>query len=240
MKKYLLILSLLFALNGFSQTSRTVTKLDQNTIVKDGSGTVLPYAIWQKLMQTGEYNLKKIEGTNEFVAYQMNDAEKARAVERKKLQMETMPKPREADAFKEREKFRGEKITDMNGNKFDMKTLSDKIYVINFWFINCPPCKQEIPELNKVVDKYKDDKNVVFLAIALDDRSQLKDFLKTTPFNYNIVDAGRYYSQKYGVSGYPTHVIVGKDGLIKFSTIGLAGNTVYWVDKTISEQLKGI
>jgi len=241
MKRYLFILSLFFAVSVHAQTTtRTTTKLDQNTIVKDGSGTVLPYAIWQKLMQTGEYNLKRVEGTDEFVAYQMNETEKARAAERKKVQMLNMPKPRQAVSFKEGEKFKGDKFTDINGNKYDLKTLSDKIYVINFWFINCPPCKQEIPELNKVVEKYKDNKDVVFIAVALDNKYDLKQFLKTTAFNYNIVENGRYYSDKYEIDGYPTHVIVGKDGLIKFSTIGLAGNTVYWVEKTIVDQLKSL
>ncbi|RZL45754.1 MAG: TlpA family protein disulfide reductase, partial [Pedobacter sp.] len=204
-----------------------------NTIVKDGSGTVLPYAIWQKLMQTGEYNLRKVEGTNEFVAYQMNESEKARAAARKKVQMEAMPKPSVSSSFKEGEKFKGDRITDINGNKYDLKTLSNKIYVLNFWFINCPPCRQEIPELNKLVEKYKENKDVVFLAISLDEKYDLKQFLKTTPFNYNIVDEGRFFQQKHGIDSYPTHVIVGKDGLIKFSTVGLAGNTVYWLEKTI-------
>jgi thiol-disulfide isomerase/thioredoxin len=110
--------------------------------------------------------------------------------------------------------------------------------VINFWFINCPPCKQEIPELNELVAKYKDNKDVVFLAIALDDAYDLRNFLKTMPFNYNVVGGGRYYSEKYGVKSYPTHVIIGKDGLIKFSTLGLAANTVYWIEKTIKEQVE--
>jgi thiol-disulfide isomerase/thioredoxin len=241
MKKYIFILSLFFAVSVHAQTiTRTTTKLDQNTVVKDSSGTVLTFEIWQKLMQSGEYNLRKAQGLEEFVAYKMNDAEKARAAERKKTQMINMPKPRQAASLKEGEKFKGDKFTDINGNKYDLKTLTDKVYVINFWFINCPPCKQEIPELNKVVEKYKDNKDVVFIAIALDSKSDLKEFLKTTPFNYNIVDDGKYFAQKYEVDGYPTHVIVGKDSLIKFSTIGLAGNTVFWIEKTIGEQLKGI
>lgn len=220
--------------NVHAQT-RTATKLDQNTIVKDSSGTVLPYAIWQKLMETGEYNLRRPQGSEEFVAYRMNAAEKARAAERKRQAMLNMPKPRQAASLKE-----GDKFTDIYGNKYDLKTSIDKVYVINFWFINCPPCKQEIPELNKVVEKYKDNKDVLFIGIALDNKAELAAFLKTTPFNYNIVDEGRFYAQKHEIDGYPTHVIVGKDGMIKFSTIGLAGNTVYWIEKTIGEQLKGI
>jgi thiol-disulfide isomerase/thioredoxin len=170
----------------------------------------------------------------------MNEVEKARAAERKKTQMATMPKPRAANSFKDGEKFKGDKFTDINGNKYDLKTLSNKIYVINFWFINCPPCRQEMPELNKVVEKYKENKDVVFIAIALDSKYDINKFLKTSPFNYNIVENGKYYSDKYSVDGFPTHVIVGKDGLIKFSTIGLAANTVYWVEKTIADELKGI
>lgn len=241
MKRYLFILSLFFAVSTYAQiaTRTTSTKLDQNAVVKDGSGTILPYAIWQKLLQTGTYQLKKETDATDFLIYQMSPTEKLLADERKKAQAANMAKPRPAFSFKEGEKFRGEKITDMNGNKYDLKVLTDKIYVLNFWFINCPPCKQEIPELNQLVSKYKENKDVVFIAIALDDKTQLKEFLKFTPFNYNIVDEGQYYSKKYSVDGYPTHVIVGKDGLIKFSTIGLASNTIYWVDKTIKEQLSG-
>lgn len=241
MKKLIFILFLGLALNSHSQTvTSKTTKLDEKTVVKDGSGTVLPYAIWQKLLQSGEYSLRSIgQGSAEFVVYQMSEEEKASAAERRKAMAANMPKPRPSDRFKEGEKFRGDKLTDINGNKYDLRTFGDKIYVINFWFINCPPCRQEIPELNNIVKQYKDNKEVVFLAIALDDAYSLKQFLKTTPFSYNVVDDGRYYATKYGITGYPTHVIVGKDGLIKFSTLGLAGNTVHWIEKTIAAQLTG-
>ena len=74
-------------------------------------------------------------------------------------------------------------------------------------------------------------------AIALDQEYELNNFQKIMPFDYNIVADGRYFSDKHGVKGYPTHVIIGKDGLIKFSTVGLAPNTLHWIEKTIEEQL---
>lgn len=236
MKKYLLILILAIAVKGYSQTRTSTTKLNENTVVKDDAGTVLTYDIWQKLLQTGEYQLKKPQDSTFFTIFRMSAAQKVMADERRKKLAESMPKPKSSDAFKDGEKFKGERITDINGNKFDLKTATAKIYVLNFWFINCPPCKKEIPELNTLVNQYKDNKDVVFLAIALDEKFELVDFLKTTPFNYNIV-SGKYYANKYGVRSFPTHVIVGKDGLIKFSTIGLAPNTIFWLEKTIKEQL---
>ena len=155
-------------IQGFAQipTTRTTTKLDETTVVKDVSGTVLPYMIWKKLLQSGEYSVRPAEkDSKEFVVYQMSAEEKARALERRKATVANMGKPRISDNFKEGEKFRGEKITDINGVKYDLKTASDKIYVINFWFINCPPCKQEIPELNELVKQCQKNNILVFLVL---------------------------------------------------------------------------
>jgi thiol-disulfide isomerase/thioredoxin len=238
MKKYIIFLVLFFAAIS---SIKAQTKINEKTVVKDGSGYVYPYPVWRKLLQSGDYTLK-VDKTSkadnqEYFLYQMNDEEKKLASERKKSMLPQMSKPNASDVFKEGNKFKGEKFTAINGDKFDLRTSTGKIYILNFWFINCPPCKQEIPELNELVKKYESNKDVVFIGIALDSSSELKEFLKTNPFNYNIVDDGDYYAKKYGVRYYPTHVIIGKDDLIKFSTVGLASNTVYWLDKVIAEQV---
>jgi thiol-disulfide isomerase/thioredoxin len=239
MKKIFFILALLFSLKVAAQTTVT-TKIDKNTLVKDESGIELPYAIWQKMISDGGYRLIRAEDKVSFILHKSTAQEDAIDQERRKSSAERMPKPRASDSFKEGEVFKGDKMTDINGVKYDLRNPNGKIYVINFWFINCPPCKKEMPELNEIVVKYKGNKDVVFLAIALDQKSDLKDFLKTKEFHYNVIDDGRFYSNKHGVKSYPTHLIVGKDGLIKFSTLGLAPNTVLWVDKTIKAQLEGI
>lgn len=236
MKKYLFFLFVLFAINSYGQAPANAAPNEQS-IVKDADGKIYPYAIWIKFVRTGEYSLRRTVGSTEFLLVRLTEEQKAANAEKRKAMQGSMAKPQASPAFKEGEKFRAERIMDMNGNKFDLKNNKDKIYVLNFWFINCPPCKQEIPELNELVRQYKDNKDVVFLAIALDDKTQLKEFLKTMPFTYNVVDDGGYLAQKHGVTAYPTHVVIGKDGLIKFSTLGLASNTVYWVEKTIKEQI---
>jgi thiol-disulfide isomerase/thioredoxin len=242
MKRYLFTLIVLFALNTYGQNGLpSPPKIDQNTVVKTEGGMIMPYAVWQKMLQSGDFTLKlSAPGASDFIIYGMSAEQKAMAAERLKSRLSTLPKPRATDVFKEGEKFKGEKMVDMNGTKYDLRNLNSKIYVINFWFINCAPCKKEIPELNELVAKYKDNKDVVFLAIALDKNYELRDFLKTTTYNYNVIDDGKFYADKYGVKSYPTHVVIGKDGIIKFSTLGLAINTVYWIEKTIKEQVEGI
>jgi len=238
MKRFLIIIVLFVTVNSYAQlpTRVTTSKITDKTVVKGEDGTIYPYTIWSKLVQTGQYSLRPALG-DEFLLVKLTPEQAARNLEMKKKAALNMPKPYSSAAFVEGEKFRAEKFTSIDKIKFDPKTSTDKIYVINFWFINCEPCKREIPELNELVKQYKDNKDVVFLAVALDDTFDLKKFLKTTPFDYNIIPNGKFYSQKYGVNGYPTHVIVGKDGIIKFSTMGLAGNTVSWIGKVIKEQL---
>jgi thiol-disulfide isomerase/thioredoxin len=210
--------------------------LNEQSVVRGEDGLVYPYNTWKKLMHTGKYGIKNRQtvtdrGVPEYLIYELS-------ADQKTAYMDKMPKPRASDSFREGDLFNGLRITDMNGNKYDLRDSNGKVFVLNFWFIDCPPCKSEIPQLNDIVTRYKDNKDVVFLAIALDEKSDLKRFLKSTAFNYNIVDGGRYIASKYGVKGYPTHVIIDKKGYIKFSTLGLASNTVHWVEKSIDESLK--
>ena len=113
-------------------------------------------------------------------------------------------------------------ITTINGKKYDNASLKDKVVVVNFWFTTCAPCINEMPELNKIVEKYKNNKDVVFLGFALNDEQTIKKFLKKHPFDYQIVAKSRKLSKKYGVSSYPTNIVIGKDGkvLVRFSGFG--------------------
>jgi thiol-disulfide isomerase/thioredoxin len=125
----------------------------------------------------------------------------------------------------------------MNGEKLDTKTMAGKVIVLNFWFIGCPPCRAEIPDLNAIASQYKDNKDVLFIAVCLDEAYDIKDFLKTHPFNYRIIDNGRYTANKYGVRLYPTNVIINKEGKIAFSSVSNQPANPYWMKKTIEESL---
>ncbi|MDP3392291.1 TlpA disulfide reductase family protein [Sediminibacterium sp.] len=204
--------------------------LTEKSIVKDSSGTVYPYAIWSKLIQSGNYSIKPVsfvDNNDQFILYVLTEKEKEEMVKR-------TPKPKESTYFVTGASFGKFKTTDINRNKLNLQEMKGKIVVFNFWFINCPPCKREIPELNKLVDKYKDRNDVVFIAVALDDKSDLKDFLKTTPFNYTIVDGGRWIASEIGINTFPTNVVVDQQGLVQFHATGYSLSLPSWIDKTIA------
>ena len=128
-------------------------------------------------------------------------------------------------------------VTDMKGKKHSLDKLKGKIVVVNFWFMECKPCRMEIPELNKVVDKYK-GKDVVFLGMSTNSKTQLEKFLEKNEFRYNIVPDSTAVAGTYGVTGFPTHMIIGRDSKITYFSAGYGPGTIEKLDKQIESLLK--
>jgi peroxiredoxin len=122
--------------------------------------------------------------------------------------------------------------TDLEGNTFSLDELKGKVIVINFWFVACKPCVEEIPELNELVEKYE-DKDVVFLGFALDNEKRLNSFLEKNPFKYHIFPESKELIGSYGVNSYPTHIVIDQSSAVVFKTSGLSPTTVKSIENTI-------
>jgi peroxiredoxin len=233
MRRFLLALLLPVAITITTNAQKGKLFPDEYSTVKDSMGNVYEAEVWRRALMTGYYLVKPKEDpntNNEFILIRLSESEREKRIK-------SLPKPRESNAFTTGEKFSEFSAKDLEGNKYKLKDLKGKIIVINFWFVNCAPCVQEMPELNKIVDTFKDSSNVVFLSIALDSEWSLKTFLKTRPFKYPVVSEGKYLSDRFGVKSYPTHVIVDQNQKVFFHTAGLAMNTTYWIEKSISDLL---
>lgn len=107
--------------------------------------------------------------------------------------------------------FKGANI---NNKQFLSSSLKGKIVVINFWFEACPPCVKEMPELNKLVDKYG-EAGVRFIAITYDLPKSAKKFQNQSGYKYEIVSLTDDEIRKLNINhGYPTNILIGKDGKI--------------------------
>lgn len=128
-------------------------------------------------------------------------------------------------------------VTSLNGNEFSISALKGKTIVLNFWFVDCPPCRREIPDLNELVSKYESD-NIVFIAIALDKVDRLIEFLASSPLLYNVVPDGREISKLYSVRGYPANVVIDREGSLVFQSTGVGLRTIANLERHIRKSLK--
>lgn len=250
---------------SFAQTPITPptgnrTQLDTNTVVKDSTGRQYSYKEWSSLLKSRKYfirskGLKTADGRySEYLLYPLSDAQIQHFVARTRsgppengqigsattyrTKFVEPRKPAESTQFHAGDVFKPFNEKDINGVKFNLKKDIGKVHVINFWFIGCPPCRAEIPDLNKIVDHYKDNKDVVFIAICLDEAYDIQNYLKMQPYNYHIIDGGRYIAAKYGVQLYPTNLVVNRDGKVAYSSVSNQPANPYWITKTIDEALQ--
>lgn len=102
--------------------------------------------------------------------------------------------------------------TTLEGARIDNASLRDRITVVDFWFIGCPPCRAERPQLNDIVAEFGD--RVRFVGFALDRPDALKAYQAATPLNYEIVPESEAIARAFGVLAYPSHMIIDRSGNI--------------------------
>ena len=111
---------------------------------------------------------------------------------------------------------------------------SNKIIIINWWATSCLPCKEEIPVLNKLVDKYQ-DQNIEFIAIVWD-KSKHSKFIEKNPFKYLQGFTTKELTDLFGEI-FPRHIIVDKDGKILLNKLGGSKQIGEELDSIIGAQI---
>ncbi len=127
----------------------------------------------------------------------------------------------------------------IKGKKYSLSKLKGKIVVINYWFMGCQPCVREFPDLNEVVEKYKNHKDVVFLAISVQGSEEnVKIFTKRKKFDYQIIVTDFTLAKKQGIELYPTNLVIDKTGKITFAVTGYKDNIAQTLEQEIEKALK--
>lgn len=120
-------------------------------------------------------------------------------------------------------------LIDLNNKKIELSQLKGKVVVINFWFSQCSPCIEEIPELNILTSMYNKSK-VSFLAITYDNADTVRSFQKNHGFKFQILTDAKKVTEDYRIIEYPTTLVIDKYGIIR-----LAINN----DKNVRSIIKG-
>ncbi|KUJ62799.1 redoxin [Flavobacteriaceae bacterium CRH] len=104
---------------------------------------------------------------------------------------------------------------DLDGNLVSNESMKGKIIVIKCWYIHCAACIKEFPEVNQLVEKYKDRKDIVFLSLSEDTPDQLKTFLARKPLSYSVIPNMKIYmNETLQLNAFPTHFILNIEGMI--------------------------
>jgi peroxiredoxin len=117
-------------------------------------------------------------------------------------------------------------LKDLEGNAVSVKDLEGQVAVLDFWFTTCPPCRETLPNLEKVYQRYKDHPKVRFLAVSVDPAdipaANLKQMFTDLRLNIPIArDDEQKAAQALGIEGYPTLMVLGSDGTVQHHETGV-------------------
>lgn len=112
---------------------------------------------------------------------------------------------------------------DGEGNRIDAANLDGKVVFINFWATWCPPCIAEMPSIDKLYDRYRDNENIVFIMADVDSQyEQSVQFMENKNLSLPVhMPAGEIPGDWLG-GAIPTTVILDKQGAIAARHEGMA------------------
>lgn len=130
----------------------------------------------------------------------------------------------------------------MNGTPINLSDMHGKVVVMTFWSTKCAICHSEIPKLNQIAARYR-DKDVVFLALTMENHTRIEPYLRKNRFDFNIVPNSFGVVLKYADMdaggkinmGFPAYFLIGKSGRIELRDDGWDKSTK--LDSQISRLL---
>jgi cytochrome c biogenesis protein CcmG/thiol:disulfide interchange protein DsbE len=134
------------------------------------------------------------------------------------------------------------KLKSVDGETFVLKELLAKGPVlINFWTTWCKPCQKELPEMDKLYNKYK-EQGYTFISIAEDDQrtqAKVRPTVRQRKYSFPVLlDPDHAVGNLYAVRSYPTSYLVSSDGTVVSTSIGYRKGDEKKIEEQIVELLK--
>ena len=112
-------------------------------------------------------------------------------------------------------------LTDLQGKKWSLKELKGKVVLVNFWATWCPPCRKEMPDLNTLYQRFK-DQGFVILAISDEEAQKVKPFIAERKISYPVMlDPGRKVNELFQVEGIPKSFVYDREGKLVAQSIDM-------------------
>ena len=127
----------------------------------------------------------------------------------------------------------------VGGSNIRLQEQRGRVVLINFWATWCGPCKQEVPHLNRLYEKYR-AAGFVLLGVNVDDdaRNATEVALKLGIKFPVLFDTDKAVSRSYDLVTMPSTVLIDRDGRVRYIHKGYLSGYEDTYEKQIRELLK--
>lgn len=112
-------------------------------------------------------------------------------------------------------------LRDMDGVEHRLSAYRGKVVILNFWATWCPPCREEMPSMQRAWQQLKDE-DIVMLAINVgEDEDRIFEFTASYPVDFPLLlDLDSAVIGSWPVRGLPTTFVIDPQGRIVYRAIG--------------------
>jgi len=112
-------------------------------------------------------------------------------------------------------------LLDLSGKPWHLRDLKGKVILVNFWATWCPPCRKEMPDLQALYDKYK-DQGFLVLSISDEEAAKVSPFIAERKISYPVLlDPGRKVNDAFVVEGIPKSFVYDREGKLVAQSIDM-------------------
>jgi len=112
-------------------------------------------------------------------------------------------------------------LTDLQRKAWTLQALRGKVVLVNFWATWCDPCRREMPDLETLYRRFK-NQGLVVLAISDDDAGKVKQLIVEKRFTYPVLlDPGRKVTDLFRIEGIPKSFVYDRDGKLVAQAIDM-------------------
>ena len=136
-------------------------------------------------------------------------------------------------------------LMDVNGKRVRLSDFKGKVVILQFFGTYCPPCRMEMPVLERLYREYGG--NLVVIGISVDymgeDPAKLKSFVKEMGLTYPVLVSDERTWQEYagritGLDSIPQTYILDKEGFVRYYEVGFMPSYESLFKKAVEELLK--
>jgi peroxiredoxin len=112
-------------------------------------------------------------------------------------------------------------LSDLHGKSWTLKDLSGKVVLVNFWATWCPPCRKEMPDLEKLYKRFQ-DRGLIVLALSDEDSAKVQPYVAKGGFTFPVLlDPGRKANEAFEVQGIPKSFVFDRAGKLAAQAIDM-------------------